>query len=133
MIMTPPDLSGLAIRTMRAETLAGDDRERVFALFDIAYRQANHAYLEKSLHQLRFLALADAGDVLAGFSFADMPVLDLHRQRRADRLPRHGHAGGRERVGGLPPRQPRPRRLAAGHGVVPGRAGRVVGFVAKPM
>ncbi|MDP9238930.1 MAG: hypothetical protein M3P30_16305 [Chloroflexota bacterium] len=78
-MMKLPDLNGIEIRTMRAETLTGDDRTRVFALFDIAYRQANHAYLEKSLHQLRFLALADAGDVLAGFSLADMRVLDLPR------------------------------------------------------
>jgi hypothetical protein len=77
--MTPPDLTGIEIRTMPAETLAGEDRSRVFALFDVAYRQANHAYLEKSLHQLRFLALADAGDTLAGFSLADMRVLELPR------------------------------------------------------
>jgi hypothetical protein len=77
--MKPPDLTGISIRTMPAETLAGDDRERVFALFDVAYRQANHAYLEKSLHQLRFLALADAGETLAGFSLADMRTLDLPR------------------------------------------------------
>src|SRR6185295_20347056 len=43
--MKEPDLSGLEIRTLRAETLAGADRERVFALFDLAYRDANHAYL----------------------------------------------------------------------------------------
>ena len=77
--MKEPDLSGLEIRTLRAETLAGADRERVFALFDLAYRDANHAYLDKSTHTLRFLALAMQGDVPAGFAISDARVLDLPR------------------------------------------------------
>lgn len=73
------DLTDLEIRTLPAETLAGHDRERVFALFDTAYRQANHAYLEASLHKLRFMALATQGDTLAGFALSDARVLDLPR------------------------------------------------------
>lgn len=75
--MREPDLAGLEIRTLPASTLAGADRQRVFALFDDAYRSANHAYLEKSLQKLRFIALATEGDVLAGFSLAEIRVLDL--------------------------------------------------------
>ena len=64
---------------MPAESLAGDDRTRVFALFDAAYRQANHAYLERSLHRLRYLSLAMHGDAPAGFALSDIRVLDLPR------------------------------------------------------
>ncbi len=73
------DLADFEIRTLPAETLAGADRERVLALFDASYRQANHAYFEKSIHTLRYLALAMHGEALAGFSLSDARVLDLPR------------------------------------------------------
>ena len=77
--MDQRDLSDFQIRTLPAESLAGEDRARVFALFDAAYRQANHAYLEKSLHRLRWLSIAMHGDVPAGFALSDLRVLDLPR------------------------------------------------------
>ncbi len=46
-------------------------------LFDIAYRQANRAYLEKSFAKLRYAAIAMHGDTPAGFSLGDMRVMDL--------------------------------------------------------
>ena len=51
----------------------------MFALFDMAYRQANHAYLEKSFAKLRYAAIAMHGDTPAGFSLGDMRVMDLPR------------------------------------------------------
>lgn len=40
-------------------------------LFDATYRDANHAYLDKSCKTLRYVAFAETGDTLVGFSFGD--------------------------------------------------------------
>jgi hypothetical protein len=71
---TPFDL-----RTVASDDLTAADRQRIFDLFDQCYRQANHAYLEKSLTRLRHVAIALDGDVAAGFALADMRVIDLPR------------------------------------------------------
>ena len=73
------DFSAFEFRTIEASTLSEGDRKVVFGLFDVAYRQANHAYLEKSLHRLRYLAIATEGERPAGFALADALVMDLPR------------------------------------------------------
>jgi len=75
----PPDLTGITITDTPTADLTGDDRKTMFALFDIAYRQANHAYLEKSFANLRYAAIAMHGDTPAGFSLGDIRVMDLPR------------------------------------------------------
>ena len=74
-----PDLSGIDIISKRTAELTDADRATMFALFDLAYRQANHAYLEKSFGKLRYAAIAMSGDTPAGFSLGDMRVMDLPR------------------------------------------------------
>jgi hypothetical protein len=74
-----PDLAGMTIVTKPTADLSGDDRAMMSALFDIAYRDANQPYLEKSLPKLRFAALATQGETAAGFSLGDMRVMDLPR------------------------------------------------------
>lgn len=73
------DVSAFEFRTAEAARLSDADREVVFGLFDVAYRQANHTYLEKSLRRLRYLAIATEGRRPAGFALADARVLDLPR------------------------------------------------------
>lgn len=73
------DFSAFEFRTVEAASLSEGDREIIFSLFDVAYRQANHAYLEKSLHRLRYLAIATEGARPAGFALADARVIDLPR------------------------------------------------------
>ena len=73
------DVSAFEFRTVEVATLSDADREVVLGLFDVAYRQANHAYLEKSLRRLRYLAIATEGRRPAGFALADARVLDLPR------------------------------------------------------
>ena len=63
-----PDLAGMTIVTKPTADLSRDDRATMAELFDIAYRDANHPYLEKSLTKLRFAALATQGETAAGFS-----------------------------------------------------------------
>ncbi len=71
-----PDLE---FRTVACADLTPSDRVAMFALFDVAYRDANHAYLEKSFGTLRWVALAWRGDTLAGFSLAESRIVDLPR------------------------------------------------------
>ena len=73
------DFSAFEFRTVEAAELSESDRDVVFGLFDVAYRQANHAYLEKSLHRLRYLAIATEDGWPAGFALADVRVMDLPR------------------------------------------------------
>ena len=78
------DLNEFTIVSKPTADLTADERAIVFALFDLAYRQANHAYLEKSLGKLRFVALAMHGDVPAGFALGEMRVMDLPRLPQQD-------------------------------------------------
>ncbi len=73
------DLSAFSFRSVRTDELTADDRARMFALFDVAYRQANHAYLEKSFGVLHYAAIATCGDDSAGFALGEMRILDLPR------------------------------------------------------
>lgn len=54
-----PNMRDLDMRVIKTVTLETDDLKRVHQLFDLAYRQANHSYLEKSFSKLRYIALAD--------------------------------------------------------------------------
>jgi hypothetical protein len=73
------DLSDFTLTTKPAGALTADERAMVFALFDLAYRQANHGYLANSLTKLRYITLAWHEGAPAGFGLADMRLLDLPR------------------------------------------------------
>ncbi len=69
---------GFTFRREIAADLRENDLERVIAVFRENYREANVAYLEKSFHVLRFMALAEAPDgTLAGFALGETRTLDL--------------------------------------------------------
>ena len=72
-----PDLAGITVVTKSTADLTDNDRAMMSELFDIAYRDANQPYLEKSLTKLRFAALAMDSDTPAGFALGDMRVMDL--------------------------------------------------------
>ncbi len=66
-----PSVRDLETRVIQTAELRREDRERVHRLFDLAYSQANHAYLDKSLSKLRTIALAAEEEKLVGFGVAD--------------------------------------------------------------
>lgn len=76
------DLAGFEFKTVPTRGLAAEDRAGVFGLFDDCYRQANHAYLEKSLRHLRYVSLVVRGEKLAGFGLGDARTVDLPRLPR---------------------------------------------------
>lgn len=77
--MTARDLSSFEFRVIEAGKASGEDLEKVFSLFEANYRQANRAYLEKSLRTLRYLALAEREGQPAGFALGECRVMDLPR------------------------------------------------------
>jgi hypothetical protein len=73
------DLSDFTFETKTTDAITDADRAALFALFDGAYRDANHAYLEKSFGVLRYLTIATQDGKHAGFALGEMRVLDLPR------------------------------------------------------
>jgi len=78
-VADPRDFSDFEFRTITCAAIDDGDRAAMHALFDAAYRDANHAYLEKSLTRIRYAAFATEAGRPAGFALADMRVLDLPR------------------------------------------------------
>jgi hypothetical protein len=66
-------------RVVPAGELSVADLAIVRALFEANYRQANWAYVEKSLGRLRNAAIALHGEVPAGFSLGESRDMDLPR------------------------------------------------------
>jgi hypothetical protein len=74
-----PGIDDIETRVIRTGTMRKDDLEMVHQLFDQSYRQANHAYLEKSFSRLKYIAIATVGETPAGFAVADTVETDLPR------------------------------------------------------
>jgi hypothetical protein len=60
-----------------SDSVDADSLEDVHDLFERAYDQANHAYLDHSLSRLGFIAGARAGTRLVGFALADTLYSEL--------------------------------------------------------
>lgn len=70
--------SDFAFRVIETTQLTPEAVAAVQSLFNENYREANLAYLEKSLGKLRFLSLATAADgTPAGFALGESRVMDL--------------------------------------------------------
>jgi hypothetical protein len=73
------DLSGLDLTIRETDALSEAERERLLALFQSSYRQANPAFLEQSLETLRWAALAHQQGSLVGFALGETRVMELPR------------------------------------------------------
>jgi hypothetical protein len=73
------DWSGLDFGVSEASTLSEDERRILLGLFELNYRQANPAYLDKSLEKLRYVAVAHHGGIPVGFALGETRVMDLPR------------------------------------------------------
>jgi len=78
-VVTQRDFSEFEFRVLRTERLDSRDLEAVMRLFNAAYRQANPAYIEKSLSRLAYLAIARREGEPAGFALGEMRIMDLPR------------------------------------------------------
>ena len=70
------DIAEFEFETVAADALTKAQRAQVIGLFDACYRQANHAYLEKSLARLRFVSLAARDAKLIGCIVTDTAYAD---------------------------------------------------------
>jgi len=77
--MNARDLSPFEFRVIESDKASTEDLAKVFSLFEMNYRQANRAFLEKSLAVLRYLALAEHKGTAAGFALGECRVMDLPR------------------------------------------------------
>jgi hypothetical protein len=73
------DFSSFDFRVVETEKASSQDLDAAFALFEMNYRQANRAFLEKTLRVLRYLALAEHQGAPAGFAIGECRVMDLPR------------------------------------------------------
>jgi len=78
-VVEAPDFSPFDFKVVEAVKASPEDFRNAFALFEMNYRQANRAYLEKSLATLRYFALAEHRGTPAGFAVGECRVMDLPR------------------------------------------------------
>ncbi len=72
-------LQNLHTGVIQTSELTTTDLQTIHGLFDLAYEQANHSYLDQSLTTLRFLALAHDQATAVGFALADAVITPLPR------------------------------------------------------
>ena len=73
------EVASFDFRVVETDKASMRDLEKVLSLFEMNYRQANRAYLERSLQTLRHLALAEHEGTAAGFALGECRVMDLPR------------------------------------------------------
>jgi hypothetical protein len=112
---------------LQTDSVPSEAFAHVMRVFGENYREANLAYLEKSLDKLRYIALATSSDgTVAGFALAEARQMDLPRLPGAnvnlhglccvgERFRRHGLFGRLERAAiTANPLPPAERSLGAG-------------------
>jgi len=78
-MMGSPDFSPFEFRVVETCKASAKDLQNAFALFEMNYRQAHRAYLERSLGTMRYMALAEHEGTPAGFGVGECRVMDLPR------------------------------------------------------
>ena len=76
---TMPDPPGFDFEVLECDALSAAQREEILGLFEKNYRNANPAFLDKSLGRLRHVAIAYRDGVTAGFGIGESRVMDLPR------------------------------------------------------
>jgi hypothetical protein len=79
--VTERHFPGFVFRSVPTNSLTTADRQLLFELFDACFRHANHAHLQKSLGQLRYVSMALRNEKPAGFTLGDVRIMDLPRLR----------------------------------------------------
>ena len=72
-------LQNLDTRVIKTAELTSSDLQIIHDLFDLAYQQANHGYIDQSITKLRFLALAHDQAKPVGFALGDAVITPLPR------------------------------------------------------
>ena len=75
----PPDTSGFDFEVLETASLSARHRESLLDLFQASYRDANPAFLDKSLSLLRHVAIARHEGKAIGFALGESRRMDLPR------------------------------------------------------
>jgi GNAT superfamily N-acetyltransferase len=75
----PPDASGFDFEVLEATSISARQRESLLGLFRANYRDANPAFIEKSLSVLRHVAIARHEGKAIGFALGESRRMDLPR------------------------------------------------------
>jgi hypothetical protein len=73
------DLSEFAFSVAPSDSLSEQERGELLALFEMNYREANAAFLDRSLSKLRYLATARLEGTAIGFAVGETRLIDLPR------------------------------------------------------
>jgi hypothetical protein len=73
------DFSAFEFEVLEAQALSSTRRGELLRLFEANYRNANAAFLDRSLAKIRHVALAYSHELPIGFALAETRVLDLPR------------------------------------------------------
>ena len=85
--MTPESLlPEFEISAVRGTDLAGDELRELHDLFDLAYAEANHGYLDHSLERLGFVGRAHLRGSLVGLALGDVVDAELPRMDGPQRV-----------------------------------------------
>jgi len=79
MVPRSRNFSSFDFRVVETAKASSRDLDAAFALFELNYRQANRAFLEKTFRVLRYLSLAEHRGEPAGFAVGECRVMDLPR------------------------------------------------------
>jgi hypothetical protein len=73
------DSSEFDFGVRESDSISEQERRELLALFEMNYRRANAAFLDKSLSKLRYVATAHREGVPVGFALAETRLIDLPR------------------------------------------------------
>ncbi|MEX2225990.1 MAG: hypothetical protein WEB52_06030 [Dehalococcoidia bacterium] len=73
------EFSDFTFRTLPSADLVAADIDVIMALFEANYREANRAYLERSLGKLKYTTIATHARTPAAFALGEARVIDLPR------------------------------------------------------
>ena len=75
--MTDRDTPDLDVSIIRADSITPEEHAAAFEVFDASYRDANHAYLQRSIDRIGMLALATYEGRGVGYSISHSRWMDL--------------------------------------------------------
>jgi hypothetical protein len=75
----PMEIEGIAIDVFATSELAAEDTAGVHRVFDAAYVDGDHSYLDAQLSTLASIAVARGQEGIVGFALSDARVVDLPR------------------------------------------------------
>jgi hypothetical protein len=75
----PMEIEGIAIDVFATSELATEDTAGVHRVFDAAYVDGDHSYLDAQLSTLASIAVARGEEGIVGFALSDARVVDLPR------------------------------------------------------